>query len=72
MARPLVVIGILGSVLDEAGKGPNRWNRWRPTVAMCRHENLPISRLELISQERFSDLFERVVEDIATVSPRPR
>ncbi|MDB4976447.1 MAG: rtcR, partial [Myxococcaceae bacterium] len=35
--RKTVVLGLLGTVLD-AGKGPQRWERWRPTVDVCRHE----------------------------------
>lgn len=68
MSKSIVVIGILGSTLD-AGKGAKRWDRWRPTVAMCGHEGLPIARLELLYQERFSSLCQAVVEDIAEVSP---
>ncbi len=34
-----VVIGILGSKLD-AGKREDRWNSWRPSVAICQHEGI--------------------------------
>lgn len=66
--RSLVVIGMLGSTLD-AGMGPKRWEKWRPTVAMCRHEDLLISRIELLYQKSFSALCDRIVEDIAEISP---
>lgn len=37
--RPLVVLGMLGTTLDRA-QGTARWERWRPTVDLCRHEDL--------------------------------
>jgi transcriptional regulatory protein RtcR len=66
--KPIVVIGMLGSTLD-AGKGARRWERWRPTVAMCRHDDLLISRLELLYQKEHSALLQTVVDDIGRVSP---
>lgn len=66
--RPLVVIGMLGTILDM-GKGTKRWEKWRPTVAMCRHPDLLIGRLELLHQRKFAALRDTVVADIAEVSP---
>ncbi|HUO07337.1 MAG TPA: RNA repair transcriptional activator RtcR [Phycisphaerae bacterium] len=63
-----VIIGLLGTVVD-AGSGATRWQRWRPTVAMCRHEELCVDRVELIAQKKFQRLAEQVTEDIRTVSP---
>ncbi len=63
-----VAIGLLGSNLDQ-GKGPMRWERWRPSVALCQHEGLLIDRFELLHQQRFSALAEEVVADIRHVSP---
>jgi transcriptional regulatory protein RtcR len=68
MKKKLVVIGFLGAVVD-AGSGAGRWERWRPTVGLCRHEDLVVDRLELLSQKKFQKLAEGVVEDIRTVSP---
>jgi len=67
--RPLVVIGMLGPTLDSGPHGPARWERWRPTVALCQHEDLEVARLELMFQKRFSRLADAIVEDIARVSP---
>jgi transcriptional regulatory protein RtcR len=54
--KPLVVIGFIGTVLDAAD-GPGRWERWRPTVALGMFEDLLISRVELLLDERrFSKL----------------
>lgn len=68
MARKLVVIGLIGATLDN-GKGSERWERWRPTVALCQHEDLLIHRFELLYQKKFAGLARTVIEDIATVSP---
>jgi transcriptional regulatory protein RtcR len=72
---PTVVIGLIGTNLD-AGDGAERWNRWRPTVSLCQHEELLIDRLELLHQRRDSGLIETARDDIRSVSPetevRPR
>jgi transcriptional regulatory protein RtcR len=62
-----VVIGVLGSTLDRGG--PDRWGQWRPTVDLCRHEDLLIRRFELLSQAQFRGLAEEVIGDLRTVSP---
>ena len=62
-----IVIGVLGTTLDRGGA--DRWSRWRPTVDLCRHEDLLIRRFELISQAKFRSLADEVVGDIRTVSP---
>jgi len=66
--RDLVVIGLLGTMLDR-GTGPNPWEAWRPTVALCQHEDLLVSRLELLSPARYSTLSQTICRDIASVSP---
>jgi len=63
-----VIIGLLGSVLDE-GKGEKRWHRWRPTVSLVRQENLTVDRLELIHHTRFETLAYRVIRDLGKVAP---
>lgn len=68
MIKKHVVIGLLGATLDS-GKGSERWERWRPTVALCQHEDLLIHRFELLYQKKFAGLARTVIEDIATVSP---
>ncbi len=67
--KPNIAIGLLGSVLDW-GKRKTRWNKWRPTVALCMHEDLPIHRLELLVQKKFIELGNQVVEDIQEISPQ--
>src|SRR5262245_26490265 len=66
--KKTVAIGFLGSTLD-AGRNQERWMRWRPTVALCQHEDLLIHRLELLRDVRFASLATTIQQDIAAVSP---
>jgi transcriptional regulatory protein RtcR len=63
-----VVIGLLGPILDS-GKDSKRWERWRPTVSLCQHEEFLVQRLELIYQRRYASLLKRIIADIHQVSP---
>jgi transcriptional regulatory protein RtcR len=63
-----VAIGTLGISLDR-GDDAERWLSWRPTVSMCRHDDLVINRLELLYEPQYRQLADVVVGDIATVSP---
>lgn len=67
-SRTRVVIGILGTRLD-AGKTEARWSHWRPSVALCQHEELLVHRLELIHQPQEQELAELVAADVHCVSP---
>ncbi len=69
--KKTVCIGLLGSTLDQ-GNTQERWNKWRPTVSLCQHEDLLIDQLELIYQKRFHNLAEQIVEDINSVSPETK
>ncbi|PTY01576.1 transcriptional regulator [Verrucomicrobia bacterium LW23] len=66
--KKLVVIGLLGPQLDRS-TGPDRWNMWRPSVALCQHEELLVSRFEVLYQQRFEKIATQVRADIAQVSP---
>jgi transcriptional regulatory protein RtcR len=66
--KDIVVIGFLGSKLD-AGKDRDRWERWRPTVGICMHEEFLIRRYELFYQENEENLLTTVISDMADVSP---
>jgi transcriptional regulatory protein RtcR len=68
-AKKQVVIGLLGSVLDS-GFHQERWNKWRPSVSLCKHLELPIDRFELIYDPKFKDLANVVMADIPRVSSR--
>jgi len=66
--KKTVVIGLFGTTLDTA-KTSKRWVKWRPTLSLCQHEDLIVDRLELLVQKRFENLTQRLIEDIALVSP---
>jgi transcriptional regulatory protein RtcR len=61
-------IALLGPTLDN-GFGDRRWQRWRPTVAMCMQEDLLITELHLLYQQKFASLAKVVMVDIRSVSP---
>jgi transcriptional regulatory protein RtcR len=63
------VIGLLGPTMDNSGKGASRWERWRPSVALCQQDDLLVNRFELLYQTKFEALLKRVVKDIRHVSP---
>ncbi|GAA5787078.1 RNA repair transcriptional activator RtcR [Chitiniphilus shinanonensis] len=67
--KKTVVIGFVGTVLDYAGKGGQRWDKWRPSVGLCQQDDLLVDRLELLHDSRSRGLFERLRQDIAAVSP---
>lgn len=65
-----IVISLLGSVLDNRGKGNKRWERWRPTLAICQQQDLAVSRLYLLYQQDYQSLADQLSEDIARVAPQ--
>jgi transcriptional regulatory protein RtcR len=68
--KKTVVIGLLGTVLDR-GKSTDagRWSSWRPTVDLCRQDDLVIDRLDLVLTRRDRATADVVAGDIASVSP---
>jgi transcriptional regulatory protein RtcR len=66
--RRRTVISLLGTTLDT-GLQETRWGKWRPTVALCQHDNLLIDRLELIHDRQHTNLASQIAADIGTVSP---
>ena len=66
--RRCVGIGLLGTTIDR-GKGARRWESWRPTVAACQHDDLLISRFELLHPVQHRALAETIRDDIRHVSP---
>jgi transcriptional regulatory protein RtcR len=66
--KKIVVIGFVGTQLD-GGKGSNRWEKWRPSVALTQYEDVQIDRFDLLYSGRHGDLAHYVGKDITTVSP---
>lgn len=56
--------------MDRRGKGEKRWDKWRPTISMCQHDDLLIDRLELLFDNHSQGLAEQVTADIARISPK--
>ncbi|HOX05698.1 MAG TPA: RNA repair transcriptional activator RtcR [Planctomycetota bacterium] len=67
-AKKTVLIGLLGPTLDE-GVGHKRWEKWRPSVSLCQHEDLIIDRYEMLYQKRWTRLCETLARDVRDVSP---
>lgn len=67
--RKTTVIGFLGSTLDVSRKGSDRWNKWRPSVSMCMHQDLRIDRFVMLHNGKHTDLAKTVGRDIRAVSP---
>ena len=63
-----VAIGFLGINLDN-GKGATRWERWRPSVALCRQDDFIIHRFELLVDPKYMTIAQQVADDIEIVSP---
>ncbi|EPX62222.1 Transcriptional regulatory protein RtcR [Cystobacter fuscus DSM 2262] len=66
--RETVVFGVLGTNLD-AGRGPRRWDKWRPSVGLCQQEDLLVHRFELLHPPGQEELARTVEQDIQQVSP---
>jgi len=64
-----VVFGLLGTRLDRGTSPTDRWQSWRPTVALCQHEDLLVDRFELLYEPKIADLSNTVAEDIRSISP---
>ncbi|MFK7959051.1 MAG: RNA repair transcriptional activator RtcR [Phycisphaerales bacterium] len=67
-ARPVTVVGFLGTKLDRAGR-QDRWSRWRPTVSLAQHDDLIVDRLVLLHLGRSDALVRTLASDIQAVSP---
>lgn len=66
--RTIRLVGFYGSVLDSA-MPERRWERWRPSVDLARHQDLLIRRYDLLFNPRFRERAEEAAADIRQVSP---
>lgn len=62
------VVGWVGPQLDS-GRGPKRWEKWRPTVSLGQFDDLVFDRIELLVQVEFGGLARQIVEDLRSVAP---
>lgn len=63
------VIGFLGTTLDN-GFNDKRWQRWRPTLSLCLHDELLVDELHILYSKRDNRLFKIIKDDVAKVSPQ--
>ncbi|HEX8610399.1 MAG TPA: RNA repair transcriptional activator RtcR [Telluria sp.] len=66
--KRIVVLGFVGTQLDS-GKGPARWEKWRPSIAITQHEEYAVHRFDMLYSGKFGPLVDAVTADIAAVSP---
>lgn len=73
MSKKSIVFGILGSVMDRAsrrrGRWEQRWEKWRPTVALFQQSDLVIDEFCLLHNDRDVGLVQDVADDIRALSP---
>ncbi len=68
--RPLVILGMLGVNLDAAGRdSAKRWDKWRPSLSICQHEDLVVDRFELIHARGHRKIAAALSRDMRSVSP---
>ncbi len=68
MNKKRVILGLVGVHLDFK-PGPERWEKWRPTVSLFQHEDFLVDRLELLGPNNSRHISEQVKADIESVSP---
>ena len=54
-----ILLSLLGTTLDKGFK-ENRWDRWRPSVAVCQHEDLIIDEYLLLYPKKFQRLTNKI------------
>lgn len=64
------MIGLVGANLDRGGR--NRWERWRPTLDLCRHEDFVVDRLELLFEPIHGFVVDELEADLTVVSPETK
>lgn len=69
MNKKTVVFGLLGANKDFGGNKSSRWEKWRPSVALCNQSDLLVDRFELLVQPQASRMAAQVVSDIKQISP---
>ena len=69
MSKEKVIIGLLGLKLDQTNPRRDRWQAWRPSVAICQQDDMIVDRFELLYEPKSKSLMQQVVKDIESVSP---
>ena len=70
MSKPTSIVSILGTTLDaHHARGKDRWNFWRPNVALAMQEDLHFDEFHLVHGPAHAKLAAEVAADIRTASP---
>jgi len=67
-----VVIGMIGTNIDNRGASERRWEVWRPTVSICQQEDFMVDRFVLLYKHENRKLITQITEDIKTISPKTK
>lgn len=67
-----IAISFLGTTLDAKWEGEERWQNWRPSVALALQPDLQFGEYHILYQREFTDLLNIVAADITAVSPKTR
>ena len=64
-----VVIGILGTRLDQQGLGKRRWKHWRPSLSIFMQPDFQVDEFVLIHQAEESELASLTMRDMQGLAP---
>ncbi|WP_227430028.1 RNA repair transcriptional activator RtcR [Psychrobacter sp. I-STPA6b] len=68
MSKKTAIIGFLGTTLDK-GFNDKRWQRWRPTVSLCLHDDMLVDELHILYSPKDQRMYDVVAGDITQVCP---
>lgn len=69
MAQRNVVIGILGTRLDQQGLGKRRWKHWRPSISIFMQPEFRVDEFVLIHQAEEAELASVTLRDMQQLAP---
>ena len=70
MPKPTLIVSLLGTTLDSRrARGKDRWNIWRPNVALAMQDDLHFDEFHLVHSPSHAPLAREIAADIRTVSP---
>lgn len=64
-----IVIGILGTRLDQKGLGKKRWNYWRPSLGLMMQDDFKVDEFVLLHQAQEQVLADLVMQDMRERNP---
>lgn len=67
-SKPIVLVSLFGTRMDQ-GRGPRRWEKWRPTLSVFQRDDLSVARLELLVPSRAAADAALLLADVGALSP---